>query len=31
MCNYTDVISESGTVYGLAVDLCHHVSSCFSF
>lgn len=31
MCNYTDVMSESGTVYGLSVDLCHHVSSCFSF
>lgn len=31
MCNYTVVRSESGTVHGAAVDLCHHVSSCFSF
>lgn len=31
VCNYTDVTSESGTVYRLADDLCHHVSSCFSF
>lgn len=31
MCNYTDVTGESGAVYGLAVDLCHHVSSCLSF
>lgn len=31
MRNYTDVMRESGTVYRLSVDLCHHVSSCFSF
>lgn len=31
MCNYTDVRSGSGTVCGFAVDLRHHVSSCFSF
>ena len=31
MCNYTDVMNESGIVYGPAVDLCHHVTSCFSF
>lgn len=31
MCNYTDVQGETGSERRLSLDMCHHVSTCFSF